>query len=161
MAVLHPPPSTAGRAAGGYLARRPRRTEPTMPAVPNPAEPCALRARSWTLSPVSPPPPRSRLRAAAGGPGARLAGCSEWPADRSEGGLGCGVRDLWLLASTRCWGKPPPGSPLGADPRLWSQPLSRRVRVGWGALHSHVLAVFFFFSLLLSEKGGAFRHPTL
>ena len=48
-----------------------------MPAVPKPAEPCAPRARRWTLSPVSPPPPRSRLRAAAGGPGTRPAGCSE------------------------------------------------------------------------------------
>lgn len=115
-----------------------------MPAVPKPAEPCALRARSWTLSPVSPHPPgvgsgqppeaqttARRLQRVASGP---IGG----------GGLGCRVRDLWLLASTRCWGKPPPGSPLGVDPRLWSQPLPRRVRVGWEALHSHVLAVFFF-----------------
>ena len=51
----------------------------------------------------------------------------------------------------------------GFSPRGRPQTLvatSRRVRVGWEALHSHVLAVFFF-SLRSSEKGGAFRHPTL
>ena len=46
-----------------------------------------VRAEGAELDLVAclPPPPRSRLRAAAGGPGTRPAGCSERPADRSDG----------------------------------------------------------------------------
>lgn len=70
-----------------------------MPAVPKPAEPCALRARSWTLSLVSPHPPGvgsgQPPEAQEHGPQAAASGQRT---DRT-GGLGCGVRDLWLLAS--------------------------------------------------------------
>ena len=126
-----------------------------MPAVPKPAEPCAPRARRWTLSPVSPPPPRSRLRAAAGGPGVQRG-----PADRSEGGVWdagpgtCGCPPRGLDTSARCWGKPPPGSPLGADPRLWPQPLSRRFSDGVGGAAQPRAGLPFFFLPPLIEKRG-------
>ncbi|XP_060165660.1 large ribosomal subunit protein uL5 isoform X2 [Globicephala melas] len=70
-----------------------------MPAVPKLAEPYEPRPRSWTLS-LSSHPPRSRLGAAAGGPEARPAGCSEgqWSDRRGvwDAGFGpvAGPRDL-------------------------------------------------------------------
>ena len=51
--------------------------------------------------------------------------------------------------------------PSGPTPDVGRSLCLDGFRMEWGALHSHVLAGFFFFSPRSSEKGGAFRHRIL
>lgn len=131
-----------------------------MPAVPKPAEPCAPRARRWTLSPVSPPPPRSRLRAAAGGPGTRPAGCSE--GQRTDRRGESGMRGPGPVAARPGNSTVQPGAggslrrvlPSGPTPDFGRSLYLDGFRMEWGALHSHVLAVFFFLPPLIGKRGA-------
>lgn len=135
-----------------------------MPAVLKPAEPCALRARSWTLSPVSPHPPGvgsgQPPEAQEHGPQAAASGQRT---DRT-GCLGCGVRDLWLLASgtqhfSRLLGEASAGFSPRGRPQI-SVAASRRFPSGVGGA-AQPRAGWFPPNPAHRKKGGAFRYPTL